>query len=168
MYELAQDDAASRRKYTQRMEFAARECIRGELDEEMEADRRQLLRGWYIGDKTFRDRMLDRLDDAVTGRKPESVRSRAYKESLQERARVMVKKAAKTWGLSQKGIQDLPKTDPRKQALVGVLRANTSVSYKWIIKELNMGSIPSVSLAVKKVRDGDRQVMREMKALRKL
>ena len=58
-YELRGDDAAGRREYRNEMELACREYLRGELSEEEEEARRALLRGWYIGEPTFRDRILD-------------------------------------------------------------------------------------------------------------
>ena len=168
VYELPEDDAASRRKYAQRMELCARECMRGELDEELDEDRRQLMRGWYIGEKSFRDRMLDQLERSVAGKKADSLRGPTYREGMEAKARRIKRKAASQWGMSDTQLKALRKTDPRKQALVYVLRGSTSVSYDWLIKELDMGSISSVSLAMRTARLNKGEIKRYVKELNKL
>lgn len=167
-YGLPRDDVRSRRKYGDRMEACARECVRGELDEEMERDRKQLMRGWYIGDEAFRDSLLDPLEQVIRGKKKESLRGAGYSISMEDRAHRIISMVCADRGEAIATLQSLPKTHPRKRALVNLLRQQTSVSYAWIIQELGMGSFSSVYQAIRAFRQGNETVVDELKKLEKL
>lgn len=169
VYELKGDDAASRRKYQQCLELAARETMHGELSDEEDAQRRQLLRGWYIGKKTFRDRLLDSLDDAVKGRKKSSFTGSAISSHDEEAARKLIRKALKHLKIKEADLLHRRRNDWEKQMITALLRKGSGVSYAWIGKELNMGSRGSIYNAILRVRDEtNRQKKKQWEGLQKL
>jgi len=66
-------------------------------------------------------------------------------ESGEERAQRMVRAAMKELGWDEKELRSRPKGDKAKVKLARRLRKETTMSLKWIARELNMGSWTYVS-----------------------
>ncbi len=152
-FDLLGDDIASRRKFRQRMELECREWLRGEQDEEDQEELRRLQRGWYIGDKAFRDRMLDQLEGAVSGRKKHSLEGEALRVYQKKRALGIIDAVCKHLGVSVDEMRGRQYSEVDKQLLVALIRKKTGMSYDWIIEALNMGSHSSVYNAIRASRD---------------
>ena len=166
-YGLKGDDAASRRRYKEQMERSARECLHGDQSTEDELSRRQLERGWYIGDASFKDRMKDWLEESVSGRKKDSLTGEAKGTYEENEARKIIKNSLRHLGVTKGELQSRKPGDFQKQMLTSLLRKRSMVTYDWIIQELNMGSRPSVYKAMTKIEKVKGKELKEWRALLK-
>jgi putative transposase len=103
----------------------------------------RLLRGWKFGAE-------DWLDCLEKRRSPEEMSTESHlaverRESDEVRALKLLQEALANVDLSPEMLKSLPKGDARKVEIARMLRAQTTMTLKWIAKELMMGSWTSVS-----------------------
>jgi REP element-mobilizing transposase RayT len=162
-FDLGRDRTADRRKYRDEMEFRAREIARGILDEDEQAEWDALRRGWYVGGANFRDRLLDRMDDAISGRKRESLGGRMVWAHDEKAARDLLAAGLTRFSLDEEQVKALPKGDVRKQGLAWLIRTKTSMKNDWVIESLGMGTRTTVYTAVKRFREGSDSATRRVR-----
>ena len=133
----------------------------GKIDQRaMEA----LRRGWYLGEESFKDKLLDIVEKAggLLGKKGSLAGDavRAHHESEAERIIVLL---GNELGLPKSfaRLRLLKKSDPRKVICAAMVKAQTSVSNEWIVQRLAMGHPASMSQRVHRIR-------RDVKASKKL
>ena len=162
-FELARD-GRGRRAYVAWLEARAANDG-GSIDAEAT---KALKRGWYLGQESFKDRLLKLLEKpgartrsggAARGEGPP--RDRGEKEA----GRLLVE-GMRELGLpgDRKGREKLKKSDPRKVKLAALLRAHTTVPNEWIARKLAMGHPGSVSRLIALCRS-DRGLGAEVKSL---
>ena len=157
-FELA-ESGRGRRAYIDWLEArAANED--GKIDQ---AAQDALRRGWYLGEETFRDRLLDLVDKAkgVKARKRDKAEcvGKDYGEKDAERLiRECAPKLGLPWLVSE--LADLRKGDGRKAILAALLRKRTTVSFEWIAIRLQMGHPSSVSRLVCNLKHDPKQQKR--------
>ena len=93
-------------------------------------------RGWCLGDEAFRQELLAQKHEQVG----ENHFGPKRQESAEEKAERLVRTALKAAGLKEHKLADLPKGAPAKLAVARRLRAETTVSLKWIATRLHMGT----------------------------
>ena len=125
-----------------------------------------LRRGWYLGEATFGDRLLDLM------KKPSAKKSRASeapKEHGEAEAERLASEALTRLGLAvvPQELAQLRKGDERKVLVACLLRQRTSAGNPWIAKRLAMGHSGSVSRLVMTANKHP-QTMRELDKLAKL
>jgi len=160
-FELA-GDGRGRRAYVAWLEASAA-CDGGKIDERA---MKALRRGWYLGEATFGDRLLDML------KKPSARKSRtseAPKAHGEAEAGRLADEALARLGLpaSPKELAELRKGDARKVLVACLLRQRTTAGNPWIAQRLSMGHSGSVSRLVTAAAK-DPQAMRELAKLVKL
>lgn len=130
------DTAADRRRYAERMKARAAE---GESEEAKE-------RGWCLGGKTFRRKMLALLDatsDKLLARKEtDGVLRRSHDEY---RAEELLHQGLARLGLAAEELAHLRKNDVRKIAIGRIIRRETAVDNRWIAGRLELGHVSRVS-----------------------
>lgn len=149
-FDLAQS-GRGRRSYVDWLESRAANNG-GSIDQ---AAQEALRRGWYLGEDTFRDRLLDLVDkvkgvNAPKRRKAEGI-SKDYGEKDAER---LIQACGPGLGLPVRleELAELRKGDPRKALMAAALRQRTTVGFDWIAKRLSMGHPGSVSRQVSLVK----------------
>lgn len=151
------DDAVGRRGYAAYMEARARECVRKRSREALEKDWRHIRRGWYLGDKGFKEQLLRILGkDGAKDRKPESVSGAAVIASAEAMAEEWIKAALLELDSSDGDLTRLPKGASVKLALAWRLRRDTTLTRDWIARRLHMGHVTRVTLAAREVGDAKR------------
>lgn len=150
------DDARSRRGYEAYLESRVLECRTEKSHGRLEADWRELRRGWYLGESSFKDRLLERMGNLLSARKAESVSGDAVRARTEQEAEQWVRKALQNLGLDDAALLALPKGAGLKQAMAWWLRRHTTLSRKWITRRLGMGHETRVTWAVRAV-SGARQ-----------
>ena len=164
-FELA-EDGRGRRAYVAWLEARAANDGGG-VDEAAQA---ALRRGWYLGEETFRDRLLD-LADKAKGVKPRQRRQAAglEKDHGEKDAERIVRELGPKLGLppSVRELAELRKGDERKALLAAVLRKRTAVATQWIAQSLAMGHPGSVSRQVGIVKR-DRNLLKKLNELEKM
>jgi len=150
-FELAQS-GRGRRAYVEYLEKRAANDG-GNLSEAAMA---ALRRGWYLGDDTFRDRLLDlvKKGSKILMKKGSHAAAPIKRHGELEAEKIVVK------GLKQFGLVDEAgclspgrKGDPRKVALASVVKAHTSVGNEWLAVRLEMGHNRSVSRLIRQGSD---------------
>lgn len=106
-------------------------------------------RGWVHGGKAFRDRMLE----AIRGSDPQALMhtdDMDQKRALGEmEALSLLEDCLEYFGLLRNELPRLPKSDPRKMLMAGLLRYHFPVSASWVGEVLCMGHYTTVSRAMR-------------------
>ena len=102
---------------------------------EQTSDLSVLPRGWCLGSEQFRQELLLQMT-TVQGSKfagPE------WKQTGQKKAELILAEELQDRGWNAQNLQQLRKADPEKLKIAARLRAETTVTLKWIAHHLNMG-----------------------------
>jgi putative transposase len=129
---------------------------RGQFALHMEARRKAeatggfktLPRGWCMGSEQFRQELLLQMT-SVQGSKfagPE------WKETAEKKAEGILAEELERRGWDLTQLDQLPKADPEKLKIAGRLRAQTTVTFKWITEHLSMGAPGYVSDCLRTAR----------------
>ena len=103
---------------------------------EDEAEYKGIRRGWCLGTEAFRQELLER-GRAGAG---EHQRADLRRETVAEKARRILNEELDKLGWTGAELAQRPKGDARKVRMARRLRAETSVTLKWIAEHLQMGS----------------------------
>jgi hypothetical protein len=129
-----------------------------------------LRRGWYLGEETFRDRLLSLVDKAKgikmrVSRKAD-VLEKDYSEKDAER---IIQRCGPELGLptGEKDLGHLRKGDERKALMAALIRWRSAASTEWIAKRLQMGHPGSVSRQVGIVKK-DKKLRKKLNDLEKM
>jgi REP element-mobilizing transposase RayT len=142
-FELA-ESGRGRRAYVDWLEARAANDG-GEIDQTAQD---ALRRGWYLGEETFRDRLLDLVDKAKGVKARKRSRSECVRQDHGEKeAERLIRQCAPHLGLptGTAELAHLRKGDGRKAMLAALLRRRTTVGFEWIAIRLHMGHPGSVS-----------------------
>lgn len=127
-WNIGRDDAAARREFGRQME-ARRQ---GERDGEYKAVRR----GWCLGDKQFRQELLDQIAE----QRGDWHYGQELQESDEARAQRLIAQELKSQGWAAADLEKRRKGDPFKLHIAARLRAETVMTMNWIAQRLYMGS----------------------------
>ncbi len=97
---------------------------------------RTVRRGWYLGDKEFRKELLAQMAERVG----ESHYGEEVRESAEEKANRMIAVELKKLKWKEEDLADHRKGDQKKVRIARRLRAETTMSLKWIAERLAMGT----------------------------
>ena len=125
---VPKDSAAGRRMFAAQME--------SRRAGEEEQDYKALRRGWFLGDKQFRQELLAQVGE----RRGQWHYGEELRESAEERAEAIIVQELKRKKWAEKELEVRRKGDPFKVRLAERLRAETTVSLKWIAQRLRMGT----------------------------
>jgi len=131
---IQSDSRRGRLEFCRRMEALRRERADGR-------QYAQIRRGWRFGSEEFVARTLDR----IAGRFGESHTRREQQESMEQRAERIVAEALQQARWDVERLAKERKGHPVKVRMARRLRAETTVSLKWIAETLCMGTWTHVS-----------------------
>lgn len=109
--------------------------------------------GWCLGDGTFREKMLDKAEEALQGKSRESLMGAAVREHGEAEAVRLLNEGMGKLGLAAEQLESMLKLAPEKQTLAAWLVSQTLVGTEWIAQILHMGHRSNVSAAKKWMRD---------------
>jgi REP element-mobilizing transposase RayT len=141
-------DARGRRSYAEYLEARAA-ADGGKFSPEATA---ALRRGWYLGDESFRDRLLALVEKGGKAlRKKGSHSGKAVVAHGEREAERLVAAGLRALELCDAKGKLLParKGDPRKVALATLVRTRTAMGNPWLAKRLEMGHDRSVSRLIR-------------------
>ena len=127
-------------------------------------------RVWYLGEDSFRDRLLALVEKAKGIKPRERRKATGLEKDYGERdAEQMIQKCGAELGLPTQAreLGSLRKGDERKALMAALLRGRTAVSTEWIAKRLSMGHPGSVSRQVGIVKR-DRKLQKKLNELEKM
>jgi len=122
-----------------RLEFARRMEQRRAESNDPNVER--IRRGWSFGAEDFIARLLDRIPGSVS----EHHQGRERSETDEQKAESIVSARLQKLGWGKRDLAVRRKSDAQKVALAKELRAQTTMSLKWIARRLEMGSWTHVS-----------------------
>ena len=130
---IPKDSPAGRKRFAQCLEHR-----RGQ--EEPQSDWKAVERGWFLGDKQFKQELLAQMVER---------RRDPYGPELREadllHAERVLKEQLSRRGLKESDLSCRRKGDRVKIEVASQLRARTTMSLKWIAQRLNMGTWTHVS-----------------------
>ncbi len=161
--DIAKDSASGRRRYEAWTDMQTVACATG-TDEQREEKWRKLRRGWYLGDESFKERLLDWIEEKVSG--PIESSDRQQRQSHDERtAERIISEGLKQFALTPKKLRELPKGALEKMVLAWKVRSQTTVSRQWTAERLYMGHVTRVTSAVREVRAAKRGNLTKLRKL---
>jgi len=128
-------------------------------DSERELVEKQLKRGWYIGDESFRAQLAEMI-----GGDSDNLRGQQRSAHDEMEAERLLKKALGALGLEEPELQAMKNTRPEKQSIAWLLKKRTTVTVVWIASRLGMGHRTSASRAISEIEHatvGEKVVARE-------
>lgn len=143
------------RAYLRYLEERAKDR-KGAMNEEAN---RALRRGWYLGEKSFGEKLLRVLsgEEKKSGkaRRAGSVSGEAARAHDEREAERLVQAALKVLGLPQApdALAGRGKWRQEKSLVVALVRARTSVRSGWLAQRLVMGHESSISRAVRQAQE---------------
>ena len=140
-----EDTADGRNAYEQRMQKRVLEILCSDSPHEVDTRWADIRRGWFCGGESFRQTMLDKLDDVIGGRGERASfcgeEARLHDEAEAER---LVCRGLSRLGLTEQTLMTLSKGAEEKKALVAVLKRRTSAGNKWIANRLSAGHAANI------------------------
>jgi hypothetical protein len=104
---------------------------------ERDADYKPLRRGWFLGEKQFRKELLAEMAEA----RGQWHYGEEWQESAEERAEGIIHEELKRKGWrGEKALQERRKGDAFKVRLAERVRAETTMTLRWIAERLRMGT----------------------------
>lgn len=120
-------------------------------DEEIRAQPAEwkgLERGWIHGGQEFRARMLDGLRTQGALSLDHLADGEQKRDLSEAEANRILEAGLNHFGLERAELPKLPKSDPRKMLLAGLLRRHYPVSVAWVSQSLAMGHFTTVCRAM--------------------
>jgi len=128
----------------------------GKIDEKsMQA----LRRGWYLGEESFKDKLLNLMDQAGARiRKKGSAAGAAVRAYDEREAQRIIRVVGGALGLPQSAgeLRLLRKGDPRKVTCATLVKGRTAMSNEWLASRLAMGHPASMSQLVNRSRKDEK------------
>jgi energy-coupling factor transporter ATP-binding protein EcfA2 len=131
---------------------------------ELEAQWKGLRRDWYVGGKSFLEKLEEYLGPVMEGRRRESFSGPAKARHDLVAAEHAVARALRILGLSEVALVQLAKGAPEKVVLAWWVRQRTTAPLRWVSQRLGMGHYSRVSQAVSRMR---RRPGRKLQQLRR-
>lgn len=162
-----QDNPAGHRAYQRLMQKLVAEIAGSDSLHEADEQWADIRRGWCFGGESFRQDMLDKLDDVIGGRgRRDSFSGEEVRLHDEADAERLVCKSLVRLKLKETDLPILPKGAEEKKAVIALLKKRTHVSNKWIVKRLYSGhpaNIPRYTMDVKSAEPGSHlQGLKEM------
>ena len=137
---VKQDNAAGRRQLEQGMEQ------RRELEMSQEnTDWKKLRRGWCWGPKGFREELLDLIGE----KQGKQHHGEELRESEEQKAERLVGELLRKAGWTQGELKRRRKGDLKKARMAARLRGETTMTWTWISRRLEMGHWRTAANAVR-------------------
>ena len=127
---IQEDNSAGRRQFQAGME-ARREQERIKESREWKS----LRRGWCLGPEDFREELLERIGE----KKGAQHHGEELRESDEQKARRLIAEMLGKLRWTEKDLQLRPKGDGKKAKIAARLRAETTMTWRWIAEQLRMG-----------------------------
>jgi len=130
---IPKDSPAGRKRFGQCMEH--RRCQEGP-----EADWKAVERGWCLGDKAFKEELLAQMHERRGDHYGPELR-----EADEAHAERILREQLRQGGWTEADLLNRRKGDPGKVEIASQLRAQTTMTLKWIARRLKMGTWTHVS-----------------------
>src|SRR4030042_3246216 len=145
------------------MDLRVKEILNPTNKRKFEQEWMDIRRGWYLGNDTFKEKLLKLADHVLKGRNRSSFSGETKRMHDEHSAEKWVQKAFRILGIDDSELPGMRKSDAQKQVIAWVLKQKTSVSNGWIADRLWMGHYTAVNNAVHTIRQRKQQKMNSLR-----
>ena len=124
---------------------------------------KKIRRGWYLGDKEFRDELVEKMDRVIKGTRRDSFYGEDIQLHDESEAERLIKEYLKKINLKNQDLKQLKKSDTRKKVIAWHVRRKTSVKNEWIANRLHMGHASNLSRYINEVETATEGLLQELK-----
>jgi REP element-mobilizing transposase RayT len=146
---IPDESVKSRRAYEAYMDLRHQSLVMKTMDIADQTAWKHMERGWVHGSVEFRKRMTDCLAEQGKTHLKSVVDAEQKRDLSEASASVVLQKCLKYFGVNPDELRRLPKSDPAKMLIAGLLRYHYTVSTEWVSKQLAMGHFTTVSRAMR-------------------
>ena len=162
-WEITRDDTYGRRRYAIHMKEVMHDWLSVEQRDELERESKAIRRGWYVGSKSFRDRLQNALDVKLYQTLRSSYDDAAARTRDQQAALMLIETICGGMGWTIEQLRSWRKRDPRKLGVCWLIKSRTTMRDWWMSERLEMGHRNNVSYAVKVYREAGSKEIRGLK-----
>ena len=137
---IAEDNASGRKEFSQLMERR-----RSEEGVGSEVSYKLIRRGWKFGAQDFMERLYEKI---ASFPKKERHLSSEVNETMEARGHRLIKEKLEELKLKPDDLALLPRMDPIKIEIAQFIRSQTTLSLKWIARELKAGVAGTLALSL--------------------
>jgi hypothetical protein len=159
------DDRKGRSAYRQYMQNWISKISGCKNPHELDPEWKMIRQGWYLGCKSFREKLLDRLEDLRSGRKASCLSSNEVKLHNQRQAKHLLTVGMQRLKITQDTLQSLPKGASEKKVLAWYVRSQTTVTNEWLSQKLYLGHASNISRLVTNVNNKKDKKIQRLKML---
>lgn len=131
--------------------------------EELNRQWRAIRRGWYLGEKEFRDGLLEMAKTVLPSGRRTTYSGGAKVEHGEGEAERLIRVGVAVLGLDGVDWQATAKGMAQKQVLAWWLCSRTTVRRRWVSERLGMGDESRVTKAIQRVKQGEEPTLARMK-----
>ncbi len=150
------DSREGRTQYGDYMDMRMLEMRHSSEPWKIDARWKNIRQGWCLGEASFREEMLERLDDRLKDKRRESFSGGGVERHDEVEAERLVKEGMQTLFLTADDLERLIKSAPAKYAIAWLVRRKTSVRTRWIKDRLNMGSATNFAYYINRIESSAR------------
>ena len=153
------DAPKGRSAYRRYMQRCVRDLAASDDPREARAQWSNLRRGWFFGDDTFRDVLLDLVDGVRSNTKAKSHSGAEVTLHDERGAEKLKRRAMQILGLKNRDLSTLPKGAIVKKLLVWYIHTRTTASNAWLSENIGCGHEGNVSKYTREIsKTKDRQI----------
>lgn len=146
---MPDDSLKSRKAYQAYMDLRHQALVMKTMNDADRTAWEHMERGWMHGSAEFRRRMTGCLEDQGKTRLKSLVDAEQKRDLSEAAAGAVLQRCLKYFGVKPDELSRLPKSDPVKMLIAGLLRYHYPVSAEWVSSQLSMGHFTTVSRAMR-------------------
>lgn len=146
---LSGDSPSARKAYASYMEMKHAMVARKLMETREQTDWDKMEQGWIHGSREFRKRLVENLAAERQTNPRRLVDLEQKRDISQEAAEAVFKRCLKHFRLDEAALREIPKSDPIKLLMAGLLRRHYPVGVAWIAEKLAMGHYTTVCRAMR-------------------
>ncbi len=146
---IPSDSLKSRRAYAAYMDLRHESIMLERQSSEEMADWKHMERGWLHGGAEFRKRMMVCLEEQGKATLKSLVDKEQRRDLTEASAQIVLQKCLDHFRILPDELITMPKSDPAKMLIAGLLRYHYPVSVEWVSQQLAMGHFTTVSRSLR-------------------
>ncbi len=159
------DDRRGRSEYRQYMQNWVAEIARSKDPRQLNPDWKNIRRGWFLGCDSFKERLLDRIEELKSDYKSSSFCGTEIRLHNERQAKRLLSIGMKQLNVTEKSLELSPKGSPKKRVLAWYIRKRTIVSNEWLALHLKSGHSANISRLVSSVNDNKNKELQRLKRI---
>ena len=149
---IQHDNTSGRKKYFSHMDLRVKEVLDPKNKQKFEDEWLEIRKDWFLGNDTFKEKLLKIADQVLKGRKESSYSGESKRMHDNKAAEDLVQQAFEILDIAESDVISMKKSDLNKQVIAWLLKKETSVRNAWIADRLCMGHYTAVTNALHNIK----------------